>query len=48
MVWRMASAVLVQMNGLWVGIMGLDEGGDGGLELVDAAMDAAFDLLVGE
>jgi len=33
---------------LWVGIMGLDEGGDGGLELVDAAMDAAFDLLVGE
>ena len=28
--------------------MSLDEGGDGGLELVDAAMDAAFDLLVGE
>ena len=28
--------------------MGLDEGGDGELELVDAAMDAALDLLVGE
>jgi hypothetical protein len=48
MVWRMASAVLVQVNGFWVGIMGLDEGGDGGLEFVDAAMDAALDLLAGE
>jgi hypothetical protein len=33
---------------LWVGIIGLDEAGDGDLELVDAAMDAAFDLLVGK
>ena len=33
---------------LWVIVMGLDEGGDGGLELMDAAMDAAFDLLVGK
>ena len=28
--------------------MGLNEGGDIGLELIDAAMDAALDLLVGE
>src|SRR5438552_6452189 len=33
---------------LWVVIMGVDEGGDVGLELIDAAMDAALDLLVGE
>ena len=33
---------------LWVVIMGPDEGGDIGLELIDAAMDAALDLLVGE
>ena len=28
--------------------MGLDEGGDIGLEPIDAAMHAALDLLVGE
>jgi hypothetical protein len=33
---------------LWVVIMGVDEGGDVGLEFIDAAMDAALDLLVGE
>jgi hypothetical protein len=32
----------------WIVVMGLDEGGDVGLEILDAAMDAAFDLLVGE
>jgi hypothetical protein len=33
---------------LWVVIMGPDEGGDAGLEFIDAAMDGALDLLVGE
>ena len=34
----------------WLGvvIVGLNEGSDIGLELIDAAMDAALDLLVGE
>ena len=35
-------------EGLWVGIVDLDERGDVGLEIVDAAMDAALDLLVAE
>src|SRR5215469_6322876 len=33
---------------LGVGIMGLNESGDVGLEFLDTAMDAALDLLVGE
>ena len=32
----------------WVIVRGLDEGVDGGLEFMHAAMDAALDLLVGE
>jgi hypothetical protein len=35
-------------EGLWVGIVDLNECGDVGFEIVDAAMDAALDLLVGE
>ena len=35
-------------EGLWVVVVGLDEGGDGGLQFVHAAMDAALDLLVGK
>ena len=35
-------------EGLGLVIVGLDEGGDIGLELIDAAMDAALDLLIGE
>ena len=35
-------------EGLGVVVVGLDEGGNVGLEFVDAAMDAALDLLVGE
>src|SRR5215469_4305877 len=33
---------------LGVGIMGLNESGEVGLEFLDTAMDAALDLLVGE
>jgi hypothetical protein len=33
---------------LGVGIVGLNESGDVGLEFLDAAMDTALDLLVGE
>jgi hypothetical protein len=33
---------------LGVGIVGLNEGSDIGLELIDAAMDGALDLVVGE
>ena len=35
-------------EGLWVGIVDLNERGDDGFEIVDAAMDAALDLLVAE
>src|SRR6516164_8278116 len=35
-------------EGLGLVIVGLDEGGDIGPELIDAAMDAALDLLIGE
>src|SRR4051794_9199677 len=33
---------------LWVLIMGVDQGGDVGLEFIDAASDTALDLLAGE
>ena len=33
---------------LGIGIVGLNESGDVGLEVLDTAMDAALDLLVGE
>src|ERR1700730_2194441 len=35
-------------EGLWVGIVDLNECGDVGFEIMDAAMHAALDLLVGE
>src|SRR5271169_5132652 len=35
-------------EGLWVGIVELNECGDVGFEIVDAAMDAALELLVAE
>ena len=46
-VWRMASAVLVQMNGLGWSLWAWMKA-DIGLEPIDAAMHAALDLLVGE
>ena len=45
---RMSSADLVQRNGLGSALCLVDEGGDGGVQGGDAAMDAAADLLVGE
>ena len=48
MVCRMASAVLVQMNGFGSSLWAWMKAVDGGLEFVHAAMDAALDLLVGE
>src|SRR6516225_2262147 len=47
MVWRMASADLVQTKGFGSSLWAF-ECGDGGLQFVHAAMDAALDLLVGE
>lgn len=35
-------------EGLWVVIVGLDEGDDGGFQFEHAAVDAALNLLVGE
>ena len=43
---RIASAVSVEMNG-W-GVFMVNEGGGIGVELIDAAIEAALDRLVGE
>ena len=48
MVWRMAWAVFVQMNGFGSALWAWMKAAMAALSLVDAAMDAAFDLLVGE
>ena len=48
MVWRMASAVLVQMNGLGSSLWASMKAAMSDFSLLDAAMNAALDLFVGE
>jgi hypothetical protein len=47
-VWSYRIGALGPDERLWVVIMRVDEGSDVGVELIDGAMDAALDLLVGE